>query len=204
MKAVFPKNIQKGILAGMNFNIWPFTVSVFQLFILAIGIAIAFVVFNQFAQSSKAVGIFFAVLIFLIFAVIAFFKISELNLLAFIVKFIQNQFFDTTQKYQTNYTKNDKMAILIEKSKHQNTKQKIEYKTWIELENIDKLDTSSPTKIKYKKNAEEGTRTLKPKAYAPQAYMYTNSITSAYNDPNIPICWSIARKICIFRRIGYI
>ena len=30
-----------------------------------------------------------------------------------------------------------------------------------------------------KKNAEEGTRTLKPKAYAPQAYMYTNSITSA-------------------------
>lgn len=142
MKAVFPKNIQKGLLAGMNFNIWPFTVSVFQLFILAIGIAIAFVVFNQFAQSSKAVGIFFAVLIFLIFAVIAFFKISELNLLAFIVKFIQNQFFDTTQKYQTNYTKNDKMAILIEKSKHQNTKQKIEYKTWIELENIDKLDTS--------------------------------------------------------------
>jgi len=142
MKTVFPKNIQKGILAGMNFNIWPFTVSVFQLFILAIGIAIAFVVFNQFAQSSKAVGIFFAVLIFLIFAVIAFFKISELNLLAFIVKFIQNQFFDTTQKYQTNYTKNDKMAILIEKSKHQNTKQKIEYKTWIELENIDKLDTS--------------------------------------------------------------
>ena len=133
MKTVFPKNIQKGILAGMNFNIWPFTVSVFQLFILAIGIAIAFVVFNQFAQSSKAVGIFFAVLIFLIFAVIAFFKISELNLLAFIVKFIQNQFFDTTQKYQTNYTKNDKMAILIEKSKHQNTKQKIEYKTWIEL-----------------------------------------------------------------------
>jgi hypothetical protein len=96
---------------------------------LAIGIAIAFVVFNQFAQSSKAVGIFFAVLIFLIFAVIAFFKISELNLLAFIVKFIQNQFFDTTQKYQTNYTKNDKMAILIEKSKDQNTKQKIEYKT---------------------------------------------------------------------------
>ena len=142
MKAVFPKNIQKWILAGMNFNIWPFTVSVFQLFILAIGIAIAFVVFNQFAQSSKAVGIFFAVLIFLLFAVIAFFKISELNLLAFIVKFIQNQFFDTTQKYQTNYTKNDKMAILIEKSKHQNTKQKIEYKTWIELENIDKLDTS--------------------------------------------------------------
>ena len=142
MKAVFPKNIPKGILAGMNFNIWPFTVSVFQLFILAIGIAIAFVVFNQFAQSSKAVGIFFAVLIFLIFAVIAFFKISELNLLAFIVKFIQNQFFDTTQKYQTNYTKNDKMAILLEKSKHQNTKQKIEYKTWIELENIDKLDTS--------------------------------------------------------------
>ena len=142
MKAVFPKNIQKGILAVMNFDIWPFTVSVFQLFILAIGIAIAFVVFNKFAQSSKAVGIFFGILIFLFFAVIAFFKISELNLLAFIVKFVQNQFFDTTKKYQTNYTKNDQLATLIEKSKSQNTKQKIEYKSWIELENIDKLDTS--------------------------------------------------------------
>ena len=59
-------------------------------------------------------------------------------------------------------------------------------------------------KTKIQKNAEEGTRTLKPKAYAPQAYMYTNSITSAYNTTTIAICLSIARKICIFEKIGYI
>ena len=94
MKAVFPKNIKKGFLAGMNFAIGPFNVSIIQLFILAIGVAIAFVVFNKFAQSSKAAAVIFAILVFLIFVVIAFFEVSELNLLSFIMKFIQNNFFD--------------------------------------------------------------------------------------------------------------
>lgn len=142
MKAVFPKNIQKGILAGLSFNIGPFSVSVIQLFILAIGVAIAFVTFNKFAQSSKAAAIFFAILIFLFFAVIAFFKISELNLLSFIVKFVQNRYFDSTEKFQTNYPKNSQTQLLIEKLKTQDGKQKIEYKSGIQLENIDKLDTS--------------------------------------------------------------
>jgi hypothetical protein len=36
MKAVFPKNIKKGLLAGLTFSIGPLTISIVQLFILAI------------------------------------------------------------------------------------------------------------------------------------------------------------------------
>lgn len=53
MKAVFPKNIQKGLLSGLNFSIGPLTISLVQLFILAIGIAISLVVFSKFSQTSK-------------------------------------------------------------------------------------------------------------------------------------------------------
>ena len=123
MKAVFPKNIQKGLLSGLNISIGPLSISIIQLFILAIGIAIA-------------------ILIFLFFVLIAFFKVSELNIVAFLAKFIQNHFFDTTEKYQTNFAKTSQTDIAIEKFKIQNTKQKIDYKTKLELNNFDKIDTS--------------------------------------------------------------
>jgi hypothetical protein len=55
MKAVFPKNIKKGLLAGLTFPIGPITISIIQLFILAIGIALALVVFSQFQETSKVV-----------------------------------------------------------------------------------------------------------------------------------------------------
>lgn len=142
MKAVFPKNIQKGLLSGLNFSIGPLTISIIQLFILAIGIALALVCFSKFSQTSKAVWTFFAILILLFFILIAFFKISELNIIAFLAKFIQNNFFDTTKKYQTIFPKPNHTKILIEKFKIHDTKQKIDYKTEIKLDNIDKLDQS--------------------------------------------------------------
>lgn len=142
MKAVFPKNIKKGLLAGLSFPIGPISISIIQLFILAIGVALAFVVFNKFAQTSKAAAVIFAILVVLIFLVIAFFEVSELNLLSFIMKFIQNNFFDTTEKYQNNFSKPNATQLLLEKNKNQENKQKIEYKTWIQLENIDQLDRS--------------------------------------------------------------
>lgn len=142
MKAVFPKNIQKGFFSGLTFSIGPFSISIIQLFILAIGVAAAFVVFNKFSQSSKVAGVIFAILIFLIFLVIAFFNISELNLPAFLVKMVQNHFFDATEKYQTNHPKHNPTTLLIEKAKIQNTKQKIEYKTAIQLDKVEQLDTS--------------------------------------------------------------
>ncbi len=142
MKAVFPKNIQKWLLSGLNFSLWPITISIIQLFILAIGVAIALIVFSRFSQTSKVAAIFFAVLIFLFSVLIAFFNISELNIVAFLAKVVQNHFFDTTEKYQTVFHKNSKTELLIEKFKIGNTTKKIDYKTKLEIENVDKIDTS--------------------------------------------------------------
>lgn len=142
MKAVFPKNIKKGLLAGLTFSIGPLTISIIQLFILAIWVALALVVFSQFQESSKVIWTFFAVIIFLIFAVIAFFDISELNIVAFIAKIIQNHFFDATEKFQTMNEKPNKTELTIKKQKTGDKKEKIDYKTDITLDNIDDLDKS--------------------------------------------------------------
>ena len=142
MKAVFPKNIKKGLLAGLTFSIGPLTISIIQLFILAIGVALALVVFSQFQESSKVVGTFFAIIIFLIFAVIAFFDISELNIVAFMAKIIQNHFFDATEKFQTMNEKPSNTELTIKRYKTENRKEKIDYKTDITLDNIDDLDKS--------------------------------------------------------------
>ena len=88
MKAVFPKNIQKGLLAGLTLTVGPISVSIVQIFILALGVAAAFFAFNQFQKVNRVIGGVSAVFVFLIFLIIAFFKISEMNLLEFIVKFI--------------------------------------------------------------------------------------------------------------------
>jgi len=142
MKAVFPKNIKKGLLAGLTFSIGPFTISIIQLFLLAIGVAWALVVFSQFQETSKVTGVFLGGIIFLIFAIIAFFDISELNIVAFLAKIIQNHFFDATEKFQTMNEKPSKTELTIKRNKTDNKKEKIDYKTDITLDNIDELDKS--------------------------------------------------------------
>lgn len=142
MKAVFPKNIKKGLLSGLTFSIGPFTISIIQLFGLAIGVALALVVFSQFQETNKVVWTFLAVIIFIIFAVVVFFDVSELNLLAFVAKIIQNHFFDSTEKFQTMNEKPSKSELAIRKHKIDDKKQKIDYKTNIELDNVNELDTS--------------------------------------------------------------
>jgi len=129
MKVVYPKHIKKWIFGTMSFQIGPFTISIIQLFILAAGIALALGVFNAVGQDSKAVGIIFAIPIFLIFVVIAFFEISELPLVPFIAKLAKTYFFDATKKFQVNYEKIDKTKVLIKEAASQEKKQVIEYKT---------------------------------------------------------------------------
>jgi hypothetical protein len=51
MKVVYPKNIKKGLFAGMTFSIGPLTISIIQMFIMAIGVALALAAFNAFAKS---------------------------------------------------------------------------------------------------------------------------------------------------------
>ncbi|MFA7717930.1 MAG: hypothetical protein WC875_04405 [Candidatus Absconditabacterales bacterium] len=129
MKVVYPKNIKKGLLAGMTFNIGPLTISILQLFILAVGIAISLAIFNGFAKSSKVVGALFAIFVFIIFIVIAFFKISELTLIPFIAKLVRNNFFDTRKKFQVNYHRENPVEVLIKEGRATEEKQIIERKT---------------------------------------------------------------------------
>ena len=119
MKAVFPKNIQKGLLAGLTLTVGPISVSIVQIFILALGVAAAFFAFNQLQKVNRVIGGVSAVFVFLIFLIIAFFKISEMNLLEFIVKFIKSHFIDTAEKYQTNYNKSNPLEIRFAKNKAQ-------------------------------------------------------------------------------------
>lgn len=129
MKVVYPKHIQKGMLAGMSFQIGPINLSLVQLFVVAVGVAAAMGIFNTFSKSGgKFVGIVLAICVLLIFIVIAFFKISELSLIPFIAKLIRNNFFDARRKFQVNYVRTDPIKLLIKKYKTEEEKQIIERK----------------------------------------------------------------------------
>lgn len=131
MKVVYPKNIKKWLFTGMTFSIGPLTISIIQLFILAIGIAVALAVFNSFAKSwSKAIGFLLALLVAVIFITIAFFKISELSLIPFLAKLVRNNFFDTKKKFQENYERENIVDVAIKESKIGDETQIIERKTW--------------------------------------------------------------------------
>lgn len=113
----------------MTFSVGPLTINVVQMFILALWVALALAAFNGFSQSgSKAVGILFAIIIIVIFIIIAFFKVSELWLVAYIAKLIRNSFFDAKKKYQTNYDRNNPLDIIVQESKTKEEKQVIEQK----------------------------------------------------------------------------
>lgn len=128
MKVVYPKNIKRWLLSGMTFNIGPLTISVIQLFILALGVALALAAFNGVWKSSKVLGIFLAIIIIIITIVITFFKVSELWLIAYVAKLLRNNFFDAKKKYQVNYEKKNPLDVMIQESKTKEEKQVIETK----------------------------------------------------------------------------
>jgi len=129
MKVTFPKNIKKWILSGMTLNMGPVSLSIVQLFLVAVWVGLALAVFQAVSKSwSSAAGIVFAIPILIIFLLIAFFKISEMGLLQYIAKLFRNKFFDTTKKYQNNFERYDKTDILIKEFKQEDQKKKIEQK----------------------------------------------------------------------------
>ncbi len=129
MKVVYPKNIKKWLFAGMTFSIGPLTINIVQMFILAVGVALALAAFNGLSKSwSKALGILVAILVVIVFIVLAFFKISELWLAAYIAKLVRNNFFDSKKKFQVNYDKNNPIDISIQQAKTKEEKQVIEQK----------------------------------------------------------------------------
>ena len=142
MKVVYPKNIQKWLLAWLTFQIGPMSISIVQLFIIALGVAAALAIFNTLSKAwSKAMWIFAALIIIIIVIVVAFFKVSELSLIPFVAKLFRNNFFDTRKKYQNNYTKTNPVDILIKEAKSNEEKKVIEQKS-------NKLDDEIIKKIK--------------------------------------------------------
>ena len=141
MKVMFPQHIKKWFFSGVAFSVMGFSVSFVQLIILAIGIVFALWVFSTFSNAwSKWTGLVIGVLIFLIFVVIAFFQISELNLLAFIAKKIKDTFLDVQKKFQVNYTKYNPTEITIAKSKQEKWKQRIEIKEWFDSTKVTEIE----------------------------------------------------------------
>ena len=125
MKVIFPQHIQKWFFSGVAFSVMGFSISFIQLIILAIWVVFALWTFSTFSNwDAKWLWVTFALIIFGIFAFIAFFKVSELNLLAFIAKKIKDNFLDVPKKFQVNYVKLDPTEIIINKSKQEKWKQR--------------------------------------------------------------------------------
>ena len=72
--------------------------------------------------------------------VIAFFNVSELSLLAFIAKKIKDSFLDVPKKFQNNYTKIDPTEVIIQKSRQEKWKQRIEIKEWIDMSKVSDIE----------------------------------------------------------------
>lgn len=77
---------------------------------------------------SKVFAFLFGSPIFLLALGIAFFSISEMGLLQFVVKLIRTHFFDTTVKYQVNMTKIYPSDLLLLKRKGNDKTDIISYK----------------------------------------------------------------------------
>ena len=141
MKVMFPQHIKKWFFSGAAFSIMGFSISFIQLIILAIWAVFALWAFSTFSNSdAKWVWIVFAVIIFLIFIVIAFFNVSELNLLAFIAKKVKDLFLDVPKKFQVNYTKLNPTEVIIAKSRQEKWKKRIEIKEELDMSKLNEIE----------------------------------------------------------------
>lgn len=141
MKVMFPQHIKKWFFSGVAFSIMWFSISFIQLIILAIGAVFALWTFSTFSNSdAKWVWVVFAVIVFLIFMVIAFFNVSELNLLAFIAKKIKDNFLDVPKKFQINFTKLNPTEITIAKSRQEKWKKRIEIKEELDMTKLNEIE----------------------------------------------------------------
>ena len=130
----------------MNMAIGPLTVSLVQVFLLMVGLGAALGTFQLVSNGSagnKTAGLIVAIPVLLVFVIIAFFKISEMGLLEFVTKMVRNYFFDSNQKFQTQYTRiTDPQSVLLERVRTSEKTEKIETKKLLmdeqELENIRK------------------------------------------------------------------
>ena len=141
MKVMFPQHIKKWFFSWVAFSVMWFSVSFIQLIVLAIWVIFSLWAFSTFNNSGeKWVWFVVAVIILAIFLIIAFFNVSELNLVAFIAKKIKDNFFDVQKKFQVNYSKNNPTEIIIEKSKQRKWKKRIEIKEELDISKLNEIE----------------------------------------------------------------
>lgn len=141
MKVMFPQHIKKWFFSGVAFSVMGFSISFIQLIILAIGIVFALWAFSAFSNTgAKWVWLVIAIIVFVIFLVIAFFNVSELSLLAFAAKKIKDSFLDVPKKVQMNYTKQDPVEVTIAKSKQEKWKKRIEIKEELDVSKLNEIE----------------------------------------------------------------
>jgi ABC-type dipeptide/oligopeptide/nickel transport system permease component len=118
MKTFFPKHID-GWRLNISFQIGPFRITMIQLLVIALGTSLALGLRNQMVKQwiNKWVALAAVLPIFVIFIVIAFFKVSELSLIPFMAKVIQTHILDESKKFQINSAPIDPIDIGIAKSK---------------------------------------------------------------------------------------
>lgn len=140
MKVTFPKNIKKWLLSGLSIPIWPFTVSIFQLLLVAMWVGLAVVAYNAWQKAwSKSVWLVMAIIILVIVIFVTFFKVSEMNIVQFVAKKVRENFFDVTKKFQSNSEKLDPIDISLKEweiNQQQSKSQVIEQKKEPEVEEI--------------------------------------------------------------------
>lgn len=138
---MFPQHIKKWFFSWAAFSIMGFSITFIQLIVLAVWVVFALWAFSTFSNSwAKWVWLVLAILIFLIFLVIAFFEVSDLNLVAFIAKKIKDSFLDVSKRFQMNFTKQNPTEIIIAKSKQEKWKQRIEIKEDIDVSKIANIE----------------------------------------------------------------
>jgi len=123
------------MLSGMAINIWPLSITIVQLLLIALWTWLALAVFSGLKdRSGNAWALLFAIPVFILFLVLAFFKISEMWMLEYLAKIFRNKFFDVQKKYQIDFEKNNETEIAIKEAQQNDwSTQIIEHKS----ENID-------------------------------------------------------------------
>lgn len=144
MRVFVPRHIEWWMF-NMNLSLGPLNISMIQLFILAIWVAISLSLWNWLTNAwlDNTVAAILVAPIVIIFIFVAFFKMSELTLLPFIAKLLRTYFFDATKKYYVNCKKVDPIEVMKKKIKQWKPEQKIQEKKpmQIDQEKMRKLDS---------------------------------------------------------------
>ncbi len=106
MKTVVPKHVEAWLF-DMWIELWPFKLKMWQLFLIAIWVAITFSIMNWLMKSGlwKVPSFIIASPWLIIMLFIAFFRKSELHIIPFTLKLLRTYVITTPKTFQKNIIK---------------------------------------------------------------------------------------------------